>query len=342
MGKRIFLSDVHMGAKKKPQNGGTYDYDWLSRDDTKNLVDFLKYLLVEKQKHNNIDEIILLGDLLDAWICPFYDTPPSFAEIIHNNAEIINALAALAQLMPITYLEGNHDMGISLQDFNDSSLAGSENFKILGADKSYTTTDGIIAEHGHAYDLFNKSHQNGLMPLGYFISRLVAARGAKTGNETRHWWQYTDCLRSVLRKPLDRIIIETLMNDAGMKLDDNFVMPNDIKVKASTVIDTYHAPGYSYWAIGLDNKAANIVSNMQKSKIIFFGHTHNCKLTTLPIGSDDPLNIYVNLGTWCDQNKQYTYAETENNHYHHNVRLMQWHDKNTTQKELASINMSNV
>jgi hypothetical protein len=60
---RIFISDVHMST-----NGlGAYkhNFHWLSDQQIGNLTSFLDSLVVRKP-----DELVIVGDLLDNWVCP--------------------------------------------------------------------------------------------------------------------------------------------------------------------------------------------------------------------------------------------------------------------------------
>ncbi len=91
--KRIYISDVHMGAGRKPVKKHFY-YDWLGADEARVFADFLKFLIDDAE----VGEIILLGDTMDNWVCPIYEEPPTFDEIINApvNAEIVKNLKSLA------------------------------------------------------------------------------------------------------------------------------------------------------------------------------------------------------------------------------------------------------
>jgi UDP-2,3-diacylglucosamine pyrophosphatase LpxH len=75
-GKRIYVSDVHMGPKKDPQS--QYDYTWLGTAEAKVFAEFLGYLNADEE----VKEVILLGDTMDTWVCPVDAEPPTFKEIV--------------------------------------------------------------------------------------------------------------------------------------------------------------------------------------------------------------------------------------------------------------------
>ncbi|GAB61973.1 MAG: hypothetical protein DWB56_02185 [Candidatus Jettenia sp.] len=108
--KCIFISDMHIGAKRVPRES-RYAYDWLSPSRTKMLEDFLRYLATVK----DIEEIVLLGDIMDNWVYPVYEIPPTFEEIIESpdNKHVFAALKDLAARKKVIYMPGNHDMLIT-------------------------------------------------------------------------------------------------------------------------------------------------------------------------------------------------------------------------------------
>ncbi len=57
-----------------------HEYCWLYGDRLKKLADFLNYL----NECDDVKEIIILGDLLDHWVCPTKFSPPKFEDIINQ------------------------------------------------------------------------------------------------------------------------------------------------------------------------------------------------------------------------------------------------------------------
>lgn len=103
-----------MGAGRsfKP-NCGCHVYDWLGPNEAKNFSGFLDFLLASA----DVEEVILLGDTMDNWVCPVDEIPPTFEEIVQAdvNMEVVQSLKALAKHKEIKliYMPGNHDMSIT-------------------------------------------------------------------------------------------------------------------------------------------------------------------------------------------------------------------------------------
>ena len=126
--KRIYISDVHMGAGRKPKKN-RHSYDWLGPDEAKVFADFLKYLIDDAET----EEVVLLGDTMDNWVCPVDEEPPTFDEIINapQNKAIVTNLGMLAahKEKKLMYMPGNHDMQITrdilLKTFPEIIFGGS-------------------------------------------------------------------------------------------------------------------------------------------------------------------------------------------------------------------------
>jgi UDP-2,3-diacylglucosamine pyrophosphatase LpxH len=175
--KLVFISDIHMNV-----DGA---YSWL----VKHAVDLARFLTDLKQRED-VAELIILGDLLDDWVCPVSYTPQTFLDVLsanHNNG-VVPALQEICHNgeIDVTYVTGNHDM-LSFEAENKNVI--SETFPGihiisdapgLGA---YAKDNIIWAEHGHRYTLFNApdiwSRAGGHLPMGYFISRFAASKSVE-------------------------------------------------------------------------------------------------------------------------------------------------------------------
>jgi len=322
--KRIFVSDIHMGAGRRPSRG-RYSYDWLEQRDADNLAAFLSSL---HEKSNDIDEVILLGDVMDTWVCPHFDTPPSFSDILENpiNKGIVDELVNLTDKVKVKYVPGNHDMGVSMDDLKNLELNMS-NFEIIDKyDK-----DGVWAEHGHEYDSYNKKN-GGMRPFGYFISRLSATRCAMRGSDRRHWWEYRDCLGPILGKiigndNIGKAILNAFVEDTGVSSTEEFKMPHgESPVKVGDVINTYANTRLYYENINLAWAGKQKAEKLDKSQIIIFGHSHIKILEEFPKNENPPFDMYVNCGTWCDRGKGYTFTEVFDDNNSRIVNLKRWDD----------------
>src|SRR5208283_4687856 len=63
--KRIFVSDTHMGdSRSQRQTSPYHPYGWLSENRQELFANFVRTV------RSHVDEVIILGDLFDEWICP--------------------------------------------------------------------------------------------------------------------------------------------------------------------------------------------------------------------------------------------------------------------------------
>ena len=112
--RRIYISDIHMNAGKGFQaTKGKHSYEWLGPDEAKRFAAFLNKI----NDPSTVQEVIIIGDLLDDWVYPVDVVPPSLESIVKApiNKEIVNALKKLAKnkKIAVLYLPGNHDMGVN-------------------------------------------------------------------------------------------------------------------------------------------------------------------------------------------------------------------------------------
>ena len=75
MKKRVFVSDTHM-TPGSSLAGSTGVYDWFTKKTRMISWHFSKYVRGDA----SFDEVILLGDIMDVWLCPYDVPPPSYAE----------------------------------------------------------------------------------------------------------------------------------------------------------------------------------------------------------------------------------------------------------------------
>ncbi len=182
--KQIFISDIHMGTAESIQ--GDNPYGWFLKDRANLLTDFL----VELAKDETLAELVIAGDLFDEWVVPYKISPTptksseyssQFAKIANaaQNIPVISALSNLANTdgITVTYVPGNHDMLIKADIIR--TLVPRIKPIIQGPGKGVYTSNGILAEHGSLYCLFNGpdtySHPpHSSLPLGFFVARSQA------------------------------------------------------------------------------------------------------------------------------------------------------------------------
>ncbi len=354
--KRIYISDVHMsagkestGKKTKGKNKYSHDWIWLGPKEANKFVSFLKYLYEAK----DVKEIILLGDIMDDWVCPVDMVPPTFDDIIRasNNSEIVKYLKLIGKHedIKVIYMPGNHDMSITREciekNFPGIVFGGS------AANDSIYRTSRLLAEHGSAHALFNApdpvNNPRNRLPLGYFISRVVATKAAKTGSPERHYWTYIDDFLELLGpQKMPESVFEAILEEADLPEDveismhpvagkKNKVNAKQIKERYANIYDqwqTHHGPGMAFKAvmaeIGWLGDLADTLSKKSATRVIIFGHSHDSELDKDSWFVKD--RIYANCGSWSDEQKPQTFVETEKDksNRRHYVRLKAWEKGN--------------
>ncbi len=346
--KRIYVSDIHINAGKGlnvPK--GKYPYEWLGQKEADQFARFLKYI----NDPSKVQEVILIGDLMDDWVYPIDIVPPTLQQIIQApiNKSIASELKKLASNKEISvlYLPGNHDMGVT-KKFVQKNFPG----MIFGGTALYNSvyrTSRLRAEHGSAYAMFNApdtiNSPGTRIPLGYFISRVIATKQHETGKGDRHYWTYADDLLETLGpQKLAKSVFEAVLEEAGLDESVDIKMPprrgKSYAVKASDVKEKYanlyhqwqevHGPGIAFKAmmaeIGFLGKLADKLCKKSDTNIVIFGHSHDWVLDKDSWFVDD--QIYANCGTWCEDNRPCTFVETQKdrNKREHRVRVMDWNN----------------
>ncbi|MGD0405955.1 MAG: metallophosphoesterase [Candidatus Bathyarchaeia archaeon] len=364
--RRVFVSDVHMspGLSLGSLQGC---YDWFNLDESLKFEKFLAYLIDD----DSIQEVIFLGDIMDDWVYPIEIQPPKYDKIA-NATHIIKIMANLRTLAQrkkgnITYVMGNHDMTLIKGQFNNfrqSVFAG------IKFQEFYETTDGIYAEHGHQYTMYNAVDPKHELPLGHYISRLAATiaqrkqrhytssdiegRFSVVGNFEQDEKKFIGP-KGLIQDPLVNAPLSFLANELGnVNSDTPITMVNDGVITLREVRQQYAQLGIdwikrhglldglrSIWreAVGLDGVASKIATKRSK-KVVIFGHTHKKENSfVIPVGSVDPVAIYANCGAWC-LNIELTYIidEYDESSETHTVTLKYW-DK-TAPDEVNKIQFS--
>ena len=343
--KRIYISDVHMGAGRSLKPNTTNVYDWLGPKEAENFAGFLKYLSTSE----DVREIILLGDTMDNWVCPVDEVPPTFDEIIKasHNKNIVKYLGLLAahKEVKLIYMPGNHDMSITKafieENFPEIVFGGT------AANKSVYRTSRLLAEHGSAYAMFNApdpiNNPGSRLPLGYFITRVVTTKAAKTGSADRHYWKYIDDFLELLGpQKLPESVFEALLEEADLPEDvkiemypvggkSHRVCARDVKERYAKLYEqwqSHYGSGMAFKAvmaeIGYLGDLADTLSKKSDTNIIIFGHSHDSELDKDSWFVED--RIYANCGAWCDEKEPCTFVETERDDAdrRHYVRLKSW------------------
>jgi UDP-2,3-diacylglucosamine pyrophosphatase LpxH len=351
--KRIFISDIHMGDARSMNDPN--HYGWFKKN-----IPLLGKFLDDQIKASDVKEVVILGDLFDESVMPVnYDPLTSLEDICSNRANkpIIDKFKALAAAPDIkfAYVPGNHDMGMDVAGISATKRFMEANFPGIRFFCNNTVPWGIYnvgtlaAEHGNHYCLFNApdlwTANDTFLPLGYFISRIIAYKVLMTGHAGDPRDIFFNFLKDFMKHP-DFIedMFNAIADDAGLRPGDIIrlngipgypaeVTVGDIGSRFSHLIQNWkNTPGNI-------NVPAAIISDLENlsfaaslvyfehfgsnTNIVIFGHTHiptmDKQYDLNPLSdntghtSDDPcIYIYANSGTWVDQGKKgCTYVETE-------------------------------
>ena len=372
--KKIFISDIHMGDERS--QAGPNPYGWF-RSNISNLANFLDEQL-DAYKASEVSEVVILGDLFDEWVIPTEQDPlTSFQAICNNpnNAQVLKPLQDLAEKGILSYVPGNHDMALSTTNPDGNQQFMEQNFPGIRylADGVYRQ-GSLVAEHGHRYCLFNAAdtwtNLPSLLPLGYFISRLVAHKVSQTGKPEN----YYDILIKFIGKYIDspNFVKDVYEGVAG-----------DAKLNDSDPIDMHGIPGFPASVGAIGTLYEQLIENWKQKRpdidwktamygdgvgdlslaasqiyffftgsdqnIIIFGHTHKADmrkhyiLEAAPgvanIHLDLPCRaIYANSGAWIDT-ALCTYVETQEDAAagRHYVRILNYPDKKLLQEGFVKL-----
>jgi UDP-2,3-diacylglucosamine pyrophosphatase LpxH len=198
--------------------------------------------------------LIILGDLFELW-------QADLDKVIFRHSEVINRLLALTKKVKVTYVIGNHDY-IPFIKFADASDSICLEYR--------DAESGIVAEHGHKYDIFNR-YKNPLQsikwPSGKHLALFIAY--------------------------LEKLIhpnVDIWTKEAFEGLDDFLRQAIFIRNRVTPTAKEYFQRG------GHFGEFEGAVENHLKSgaRIVIFGHIHKCQLNIVEKG------IYANCGAWVD------------------------------------------
>lgn len=330
------ISDIHMSNNAA--------YSWFKDQQAVVLIKMLN----NAADNNQLDELVLLGDAFDLWLYPMNEPPCTFEEIIQYWSQyvpsgakstaktVIDALKRCIKNLPkVYYINGNHDMLVTKEQAESISSGGKH--LLWTTPQAYKKDDyRLHAEHGSGVDMFNAPDKNSDtlngMPLGYYITRLVA-----TATDQAEKWQKLESMLHNFHKIhllgaqqvtktdqelgeiLVHTIIDALMADLwihGEHVHENseFVFADKSQnVTIGQVKDSYHSL-FGEWYTGdleellnnmlvctrqngLDWYAKKLLESKPLLQVVVFGHTHH--------GEQENVNngVYGNDGCWCNKTK---------------------------------------
>lgn len=347
--KYVFISDVHLGDQNsyQPVKPGTYAYGWTNKH-VKVLENFLKELY-DHAETRDANKVMIVGDLVDTWVCPSVLNPPSFDDVLgaDHNTDMLSALRNIAAAGKLMYIPGNHDMLIDPKTLHKHI----PKLDIVGGATGHVKFYGdlLVAEHGHEYCLFNAvdswSRHEGHLPMGIFMAQLTAEGAYEKNDKTNYLEILAEFIEKFsLGKHFARQVLDAIRNyekkDVSVAYTDPFLMDHmdyfDAEISYDNVIKIY-GDIFDQWDKksgsgipatlaatgdgGMLRPAADLKYLLPgPAKIAIFGHTHKYEIKKDLLGAADPENnpkdssqasvVYGNCGTWIDS-KECTFIVTE-------------------------------
>ncbi|TFG80724.1 MAG: hypothetical protein E4H23_01445 [Chrysiogenales bacterium] len=338
MSKQIFLSDFHMGPDW-PLGSGSYPYEWLKKKNADTCANFINHLAEDQE----VDKVVLLGDILDNNVCPIDIRPPTYSNILKakKNENLMNSLKILSGNKQVFILRGNHDI-----DYKDSDiLAEFPQINIL-RDNVYEENK-LVALHGNTYWMWCAPDERDAnkfkpLPIGYFLSRIGATKQTRNGNRKIPILEalvkgMIQRLKDPQSKNLIEKVITNLLKWSKIDINEEVVMPGNIKVTFSEVIENYRKLP-AFWKkkypknSDQDYLLAWTVLYFQEwlkkdKKIFIAGHTHEQTIRPDLYLDNKKNGIYANCGKWCDKTPCFVESEEVKAAGHHHIQLKKWNDK---------------
>lgn len=311
--RRIFISDIHLSSLERynaPDESKRARFD--PQKHQARLINFLNGTILEMR--DELKDLVLVGDILDDWVCPPDEAPPTFGEIFGSNPEIMVALRTIASSgINLYYLIGNHDYSVKKSEIQ--SQIPSVIFQ-----KTYDDPQlKLHAEHGNQHVLFNRSYPgiaNG-RPIGYFITRLSEHLGGYV-SRFHDLMSYADDVieLAVGKTNVFAAILEGLAERAGV---DEIVMNSRgrrISIKAIKKMYEPLAAKYSLFTAGKKlteegeiEHLGDRLSARKGYKTVIFGHTHKAKIDKDSFLVAD--RIYANTGCWSQKKAHCVIVDVE-------------------------------
>jgi len=302
-GKRIFISDIHLGDDVRyrdpvPERRARF-FPSEHRDRLLNFLD--KQIIAEK---NNVKDLVLLGDVFDTWVCPFDELPPTYDTIFasQENKPILDSFRRIAASnINLYYVHGNHDY-----DLTEAQLQ-TEIPGIITKTEGYEDEElSLFAEHGHRFTLFNMSYPevaDGL-PIGYPITRLAEHLGGYVRG-FKDLIGYMDEVFDLVTG--DTNIFEAIIEGLAERADaEQIIMSGQETISVDKVKSLYKNLPYHDQPLKVVRKLASEgdlekfgdrLSEQQGYKVVVLGHTHTAKIDKDSLFVKD--RVYVNSGNWC-------------------------------------------
>lgn len=327
-GQIVVLSDIHIGD--------TTPTTWYQPPVHDPYLSAICQWVIDRAE--TVAEVVLLGDIVDVWTIPPDVRPPTFERIFSANPQIFGPAGYFGRLLDaldgrVTYLPGNHDMGVTDADVGRIVSAGGHRMRFApGPYRPAAAGRGIVLAHGNAGTMFNAPDETsrwGTLPVGHFITRMVAGawarrlppgktvadlpdQGAPDGLD--YWSIVWGCF-SRLDVSVTGALLDSVASQTGTSPSDVFRMADGTTTTLAEVHALYDDLFTRWWrangggevgqlttwkSVLADARAyymgwfAQRLAVESGADLVGFGHTH------APVsGLDTTLVGYVNSGFGC-------------------------------------------
>ncbi len=318
------LSDIHIG-----NNANTCWYQ--SKVHEPYLVAALDWVV---NNAATFGEVVLLGDLVDTWTYPPRTRPPSMADIIAANPNVLGpdgALARVVKAVPkVTFLLGNHDGTLTQGDITALQTAVGPIQKVDPVHVlTGTTGTRTVVSHGHYWTMFNAPDDRSpwdTLPVGHFVTRAFSylMDGTLQPGQTvadlpnmgyPSGFKLEDLLKSLgpdMKPDLAGLLLDYVTTAAKMPQAEPILLPDG---NTTTIADAkrIYADLFTRWVTKENGSVLNAaraaladdsgdylawfaqrLAIQQNADLVVMGHTHT------PIGglTVSPINYY-NSGFEC-------------------------------------------
>jgi hypothetical protein len=216
----------------------------------------------------------------------------------------------------------------------------------------------LLAEHGNRYCLFNGpdtwAKPNCFLPLGYFISRIIAHYALNHGQKLNYLHILGNFINGISGTPdiLKNMFIAVAaegdlkpndsINTKGIPGYPAMMTVDEIGEQFSNLVEDWSKePGNIHWKIAGEGDLENLWLAASRQfqggkQIVIFGHTHKPEMhldqgvdtgDEIPPWEKPSATIYANSGAWVDGCKYgctYVEAEEAAKEWRHYVRLKKY------------------
>jgi UDP-2,3-diacylglucosamine pyrophosphatase LpxH len=323
----VVLSDIHIGD--------TMPTTWYQPAVHDRYLEAICAWIIERA--DTVAEVVLLGDVVDFWTVPADRRPPTFAAILQANPQIFGPTGFFGRLLDavagrVTYLPGNHDMGITAAEVSQIVSPAGHRMRYHPGPYHPAANAEVVLAHGNSSTMFNAPDPTSPwagLPVGHFVTRMVASawarrlppgktvadlpdQGAPDGLD---YWSIAWGCFSRLDVSVTGALLDSVATQTGTGPSDVFVMP-DGSTTTLTQVHALYDDLFTRWvaaegggeigqlitwkAVLADARAyymgwfAQRLAVQTGARVVGFGHTHAPVL-----GLDTRLVGYVNSGFGC-------------------------------------------